>query len=152
MRGALECPQLRHKAGHPREWKMRQQDDLFGGPSKTPEERAKEIEQFAEFIELMTWRPLMLILRWPLWPTIERARKRFHDSASYGELRELFFNLLRTGGFICQLLIVWTLCRNSVLAKQLAMPDTTTLAWLLAAFGVLTIIRIYFWMQDNLST
>lgn len=131
---------------------MQESKRRLGGAPETPEESANTIEDLANFFESVVWTPIILLLRWPLWPAIERTRKRHHHSATYGELERLGFEMLCTVAFICQLLIIWTLGARSVMAKQLMMPDMTTLAWFLTAFFALTVIRICFWMRDNLST
>lgn len=131
---------------------MQEPDSWLGSNPKTAEERAKEIDQLSEFFDLMTWQPLLLTARWPWWPLVERARGRWHASAAYGELERFGFEVLCTVGVICQLLTIWTLCVNSVLAKQPMMPNAATLAWFLGVYAGLTVVRIYFWMRDNLST
>ncbi len=122
---------------------------LFGAP-KTSEQKLSEIEQVAEFVEWVVWRPALLLVRWPWWPAYLGFRNENHIRAQFSFAGEFAFRALCFVGLICELLLVWWLAIKPIASFWLALPPSEYSALTGVTFGACTLVRIVVYLYDEL--
>ena len=112
-------------------------DGLLPRPT-TPEEQAKQLDEIADFFELVIWHPLLLFIRWPyatVW-CVHDATHDWHFLSTAGKLLFLFICIVGACSQICALVVTalyWTTSSDSLFPVAIIAS---------VAYAVLTAVRL----------
>lgn len=121
---------------------------LFRAP-KTSEQKLSEIEQVAEFVEWVVWRPVLMLVRWPWWPLYLDVLDKPHGFWRFSTEGRFAFLLLCLLAFAAEVVIVLTVVLKPLISLSFVIQDATIAAWAGVAFAACTLTRIIVYLYDE---